>query len=160
MIINVAVITVSDRSYKGEREDRSGKLLSEIVNEKLGNTIYYSVIPDEIDSIKKEIIHSVDELKADIVITTGGTGISKRDVTPDATDELIEREMPGISEIIRIKGFEHTPMSLLSRSKAGIRGKSIIVNLPGSPKAVEESLEYIIPALKHGIEILNGLSKE
>ena len=160
MTINVAVITVSDRSSRGEREDRSGKLLSEIVEEKLGKVIYYTVISDEVDSIKKEILHCLDELKADLVITTGGTGISERDVTPDATKELIEKEMPGISEIIRIKGFEHTPMSLLSRAKAGIRGKSIIVNLPGSPKAVEESLDYIIPALKHGVEILKGLSKE
>lgn len=160
MTINVAVITVSDRSYRGEREDRSGKLLSEIVEQKIGNVLAYKVIPDEIEMIKKEILHCVDELKADIVITTGGTGISERDVTPDATGELLEKEMPGISEIVRIKGYEHTPMSLLSRAKAGVRGKSIIVNLPGSPKAVEESLDYIIPALKHGIEVLNGLSKE
>ncbi|MBA7595891.1 MAG: MogA/MoaB family molybdenum cofactor biosynthesis protein [Candidatus Cloacimonadota bacterium] len=160
MTINVAVITVSDRSYRGEREDRSGKLLSEIVEQKLGNVLAYKVIPDEIEMIKREILRCVDELKADIVITTGGTGISERDVTPDATGELLEKEMPGISEIVRIKGYEHTPMSLLSRAKAGVRGKSIIVNLPGSPKAVEESLDYIIPALKHGIEVLNGLSKE
>ncbi|MCK4583995.1 MogA/MoaB family molybdenum cofactor biosynthesis protein [candidate division WOR-3 bacterium] len=160
MTINVAVITVSDRSYSGEREDRSGKLLSEIVEQKLGNVLAYEVIPDEIEMIKREILRCVDELKADIVITTGGTGISERDVTPDATGELLEKEMPGISEIVRIKGYEHTPMSLLSRAKAGVRGKSIIVNLPGSPKAVEESLDYIIPALKHGIEVLNGLSKE
>lgn len=160
MTINVAVITVSDRSYRGEREDRSGKLLSEIVEQKLGNILAYKVIPDDIEIIKKEILHCVDELKADIVITTGGTGISERDVTPDATGELLEKEMIGISEIVRIKGYEHTPMSLLSRAKAGVRGKSIIVNLPGSPKAVEESLYYIIPALKHGIEVLNGLSKE
>ncbi|MCK4396328.1 MogA/MoaB family molybdenum cofactor biosynthesis protein [candidate division WOR-3 bacterium] len=160
MTINVAVITVSDRSYRGEREDRSGKLLSEIVEQKLGNVLAYKVIPDEIEMIKREILRCVDELKADIVITTGGTGISERDVTPDATGELLEKEMPGISEIVRIKGYEHTPMSLLSRAKAGIRGKSIIINLPGSPKAVEESLDYIIPALKHGIEVLNGLSKE
>lgn len=160
MTINVAVITVSDRSYRGEREDRSGKLLSEIVEQKLGNVLAYEVIPDEIEMIKREILRCVDELKADIVITTGGTGISERDVTPDATGELLEKEMPGISEIVRIKGYEHTPMSLLSRAKAGVRGKSIIVNLPGSPKAVEESLDYIIPALKHGIEVLNGLSKE
>lgn len=160
MTINVAVITVSDRSYRGEREDRSGKLLSEIVEQKLGNVLTYKVIPDEIEMIKREILRCVDELKADIVITTGGTGISERDVTPDATGELLEKEMPGISEIVRIKGYEHTPMSLLSRAKAGVRGKSIIVNLPGSPKAVEESLDYIIPALKHGIEVLNGLSKE
>ncbi len=160
MTINVAVITVSDRSYRGEREDRSGKLLSEIVEQKLGNVLAYEVIPDEIEMIKREILRCVDELKADIVITTGGTGISERDVTPDATGELLEKEMPGISEIVRIKGYEHTPMSLLSRAKAGVRGKSIIVNLPGSPKAVEESLDYIIPALKHSIEVLNGLSKE
>lgn len=160
MTINVAVITVSDRSYRGKREDRSGKLLSEIVEQKLGNVLTYKVIPDEIEMIKREILRCVDELKADIVITTGGTGISERDVTPDATGELLEKEMPGISEIVRIKGYEHTPMSLLSRAKAGVRGKSIIVNLPGSPKAVEESLDYIIPALKHGIEVLNGLSKE
>jgi len=160
MVIKVAVITVSDRSYRGEREDLSGKVLSQIAGQKLGQVVHYTIVPDEVEIIKKEIIRCLDELKVDIVITTGGTGISNRDVTPEATEEVIEKEMPGISEIMRIKGFEHTPMSLLSRAKAGIRGKSIVVNLPGSPKAVEESLDYIIPALLHGIEILKGLSKE
>ena len=160
MVIKVAVITVSDRSYRGEREDLSGKVLSQIAGQKLGQVVHYTIVPDELEIIKKEIIRCLDELKVDIVITTGGTGISNRDVTPEATEEVIEKEMPGISEIMRIKGFEHTPMSLLSRAKAGIRGKSIVVNLPGSPKAVEESLDYIIPALLHGIEILKGLSKE
>jgi molybdenum cofactor synthesis domain-containing protein len=160
MTISVAVITISDRSYRGERDDKSGKLLSEIAGEKLGEVIYSSIVPDELDMIKREILHCVDKMKVDIVITTGGTGISERDVTPDATGELIEKEMPGISEIMRMKGYENTPMSLLSRAKAGIRGRSIIVNLPGSPNAVKESLDYIIPALKHGIEIMKGLSTE
>ena len=160
MTISVAVITISDRSYRGERDDKSGKLLSEIAGEKLGEVIYNSIVPDELDMIKREILHCVDEMKVDIVITTGGTGISERDVTPDATGELIEKEMPGISEIMRMKGYENTPMSLLSRAKAGVRGRSIIVNLPGSPNAVKESLDYIIPALKHGIEIMKGLSTE
>lgn len=160
MTISVAVITISDRSYRGERDDKSGKLLSEIAGEKLGEVIYSSIVPDELDMIKREILHCVDEMKVDIVITTGGTGISERDVTPDATGELIEKEMPGISEIMRMKGYENTPMSLLSRAKAGVRGRSIIVNLPGSPNAVKESLDYIIPALKHGIEIMKGLSTE
>ncbi len=160
MTISVAVITISDRSYRGERDDKSGKLLSEIAGEKLGEVIYNSIVPDELDMIKREILHCVDEMKVDIVITTGGTGISERDVTPDATGELIEKEMPGISEIMRMKGYENTPMSLLSRAKAGVRGGSIIVNLPGSPNAVKESLDYIIPALKHGIEIMKGLSTE
>ena len=160
MTISVAVITISDRSYRGERDDKSGKLLSEIAGEKLGEVIYNSIVPDELDMIKREILHCVDEMKVDIVITTGGTGISERDVTPDATGELIEKEMPGISEIIRMKGYENTPMSLLSRAKAGVRGRSIIVNLPGSPNAVKESLDYIIPALKHGIEIMKGLNTE
>ncbi len=160
MTISVAVITISDRSYRGERDDKSGKVLSEIAGEKLGEVIYNSIVPDELDMIKREILHCVDEMKVDIVITTGGTGISERDVTPDATGELIEKEMPGISEIIRMKGYENTPMSLLSRAKAGVRGRSIIVNLPGSPNAVKESLDYIIPALKHGIEIMKGLNTE
>ena len=160
MTISVAVITISDRSYRGERDDKSGKLLSEIAGEKLGEVMYSSIVPDELDMIKREILHCVDEMKIDIVITTGGTGISERDVTPDATGELIEKEMPGISEIMRMKGYENTPMSLLSRAKAGVRGRSIIVNLPGSPNAVKESLDYIIPALKHGIEIMKGLSTE
>jgi len=160
MDIGVAVITISDRSYRGEREDASGPLLSRIVEEKLGKVLQYTIVPDEIESIKGEILACINTIKADIVITTGGTGISERDVTPEATEQIIERVMPGIAEIIRIKGFEHTPMSLLSRAKAGIRGKTIIVNLPGNPKAVEESLVYIIPALRHGIEILKGLSKE
>lgn len=160
MEISIAVITVSDRSFRGEREDISGKVLSQIVGKELGKVIHSTIIPDEKEHIRKEIIHCVDELKVDVLLTTGGTGISDRDVTSDVTEGLIEKEIPGIPEIVRVKGFEHTQMSILSRGKAGIRGKTIIVNLPGSPKGVEESLGFIIPALKHGVEIIKGICKE
>jgi molybdopterin adenylyltransferase len=160
MDIKVAIITVSDRSFRGAREDKSGPLLVRLAGEKLGKVIHSVVIPDEQAIIKGALLNCLDNLGADIVITTGGTGISKRDVTPEATGEVIEREMPGISEVVRMKGFGHTPLSMLSRARAGVRGKAVIVNLPGSPKAIEQSFDLIVPALKHSIEILKGLAVE
>lgn len=156
----VAVITISDRSFRGEREDASGPLLAKLAAEKLGKVIHATLIPDELAIITGALINCVDNLGADIVLTTGGTGVSSRDVTPEATAAVIEREIPGISELLRSKGFDHTPMSVLSRARAGIRGKSVIVNLPGSPRAVEQSLEVLAPALKHCVEILRGQSTE
>ncbi len=160
MDIYVAIITISDRSFRGERKDLSGPLLIKLAEEKLGKVVHATVIPDEPAIITGALINCADNVGADIVITTGGTGVSSRDVTPEATAAVIERELPGISEIVRMKGFNHTPMSLLSRAKAGTRGKTVIVNLPGSPKAIEQSFDLIVPALKHSVEILKGLSSE
>lgn len=157
---NVAIITISDRSFRGEREDASGPLLAKLAREHLGKVIHTTIIPDELAIITGALINCADNIGADIVLTTGGTGVSSRDLTPEATAAVIEREIPGISEIVRIRGFDHTPMSVLSRAIAGIRGKTVIVNLPGSPRAIEQSFELLVPALSHCVEIIKGVSSE
>lgn len=149
------VICVSDRCSRGECEDKSGKLIQQIVLP-LGETTAYTVVPDEIDLISQAIVEMSDSDKVDVVLTTGGTGFSPRDVTPEATLAVIEKQTPGISEAIRQKSLEITPMAMLSRAVSGIRKSTLIVNLPGSPKAVKESLEVILPVLPHSIETLSG----
>lgn len=150
-----SVLTVSDRCSRGECEDKSGPLLCELLKND-GEVIKYAVVADDRDEIKKMLIRVCDELKSDIVFTTGGTGFSPRDITPEATKEVIEREAPGISEAIRYESLKITPKAMLSRAVSGIRGKTLIINLPGSPKAVKESLETVLPVLPHAIETLSG----
>jgi len=159
-MIKVGILTISDKGSQGEREDLSGKVIGEVVKEINGEVKYYKIIPDEKDIIQEELIKTVDELHLDLILTTGGTGLAKRDVTPDATLEVIEKEVPGISEIIRSESFKKTDRAILSRGVAGIRKESLIINLPGSPKGVRESLETILEALPHGIEILKGQATE
>lgn len=159
-MIKVGVITVSDRASRGKREDRSGQVVQEMVKSIDGEVVAYRVIPDEEKLIGEELLRMCDQLKADLIITTGGTGLGPRDVTPDATLGVIEKEVPGISEAIRVEGFKSTPHALLSRAVAGVRGECLIVNLPGSPKAVEESLNTILPCLPHAIEVLKGKAEE
>lgn len=159
-MIKVGILTISDKGSKGEREDLSGKVIGEVVKEIKGEVKYYQIIPDEKNIIQKELIKAVDKLHLDLILTTGGTGLAKRDVTPDATLEVIEKEVPGISEIIRSESFKKTDRAILSRGVAGIRKESLIINLPGSPKGVRESLETILEALPHGIEILKGQATE
>lgn len=149
------VICVSDRCSRGEYEDKSGKLIQELVLP-LGETAAYTVVPDEIDLISQAIVKMCDSDKVDVVLTTGGTGFSPRDVTPEATLAVLEKQTPGISEAIRQKSLEITPMAMLSRAVSGIRKSTLIVNLPGSPKAVKESLEVILPVLPHAVETLSG----
>lgn len=156
MMIKVAVITVSDKASKKERKDISGKTIMGLIGEISGKKVYYNIIPDEKDMIKKELISLCDNKIADLILTTGGTGFASRDITPEATEEVIERETPGISEKIRIETAAITPMAFLSRAKAGIRGKTLIINLPGNPKAVRECLEAIFDILPHGLDILKG----
>jgi len=159
-MIKVGILTISDKGSKGEREDLSGKVIEEVVKKINGEVKYYQIIPDEKDIIQKELIKAVDKLHLDLILTTGGTGLAKRDVTPDATLEVIEKEVSGISEIIRSESFKKTDRAILSRGVAGIRKESLIINLPGSPKGVRESLEIILKALPHGIEILKGQAIE
>ena len=159
-MIKVGILTISDKGSKGEREDQSGKVIGEVVKEINGEVKYYQIIPDEKNIIQEELIKAVDKLHLDLILTTGGTGLAKRDVTPDATLEVIEKEVPGISEIIRSESFKKTDRAILSRGVAGIRKESLIINLPGSPKGVRESLEIILEALPHGIEILKGQATE
>jgi len=155
-MIKVGILTISDKGARGEREDISGKVIEEVVKKINGEVKYYRVIPDEKEIIQEELIKAVDSLCLDLILTTGGTGLGKRDVTPEATLAIIEKEAPGISEIIRIKSFKKTNRAILSRGVAGVRKESLIINLPGSPKGVRESLEIILDALPHGIEVLKG----
>jgi len=159
-MINVGILTVSDKGSRGEREDLSGKKIKEIISKINGKVKYYEIIPDEKEIIKKELIKAVDIIHLDLIFTTGGTGLAKRDVTPDATLEVIEKVVPGISEMIRSESFKKTNRAMLSRAISGIRGECLIVNLPGSPKGVKESLEIILEALPHGVDILKGQASE
>lgn len=155
-MIEVGILTISDKGARGEREDLSGRVIKEIVKKIDGEVKYYRIIPDEEETIQDELLKAVDKLHLDLILTTGGTGLGKRDVTPEATLAVIEKEVPGISEIIRSESFKKTNRAILSRGVAGIRKKSLIINLPGSPKGVKESLEIILKALPHGIEIIKG----
>lgn len=156
-MIKVGILTVSDKGSRGEREDKSGKAIKEMLAEAFTCEIkFYEVVPDEKDIIKEKLTKMCDELSLDLILTCGGTGFSPRDVTPDATREVIDKDVPGIPEIMRTDGRKHTPRAMLSRAVAGIRKKSLIINLPGSERGVRESLEIIIPVLPHAIEILQG----
>lgn len=150
-----SVVCVSDRCSRGECEDKSGPLISEIVSP-LGETAEYVIVPDEKDKIAAALIRLCDDVKCDVIFTTGGTGFAPRDVTPEATKSVIEKEVPGIPEAIRYESLKITPRAMLSRAAAGIRGKTLIINLPGSPKAVKESLEVVLPVLPHAVETLSG----
>ncbi|MDD4548376.1 MAG: MogA/MoaB family molybdenum cofactor biosynthesis protein [Syntrophomonadaceae bacterium] len=153
------ILVMSDKGARGEREDRSSQEIKKLLGDKY-SCEYYEIIPDEIDIITKKLIYTCDELKLDLILTSGGTGFSRRDVTPDATLEVIEKLTPGIPEAIRYYGLEKTPKAMLSRAVAGIRGKTLIINLPGSVRGVRESLEAIMPALDHGLDIISGEAVE
>lgn len=159
-MFKVGVLTISDKASKNERVDESGKAIKDIVEDFGYEVNYYNIIPDEVEDIKKELKKCSDELKCDLVLTTGGTGFSKRDVTPEATLEVMTRNAFGISEAIRAFSMTITKRAMLSRAVSVIRNETLIVNLPGSPKAVKESLEYVINDLDHGLKILKGVDSE
>lgn len=154
--IQAAIITMSDsRSQSTEKADESGAVIKEILEANDYAVVHYELISDDFEGIKNSLIRVCDQ-NISLVLTTGGTGLSKRDNTPEATKAVIEKEVQGISEAMRYHSLQITPRAMLSRGVSGIRQNSLIINLPGSPKAVRENLEYIIPSLRHGLEILRG----
>lgn len=156
----VGIITASDKGSLGEREDLSGTLIQTLMEEKGYKVLKYIMLPDEEEALYDEIIYMADQLKVNLILTTGGTGFSKRDVTPEATLRAIKKQAPGISEAIRYNSLQITPKGMLSRAVSGIRDNTLIINLPGSPKAVRESLDYILEPLYHGLQILLGDTAE
>ena len=156
MSYTAAVITISDKGAKGERVDTSGPNLCEILKEKGFDVVYTNIIPDEMEEIKAELIRCADEKQIALVLTTGGTGFSPRDITPEATLQVIERATPGIPEAMRAESMRITPRGCLSRSAAGIRGRTLIINLPGSKKASQESILAVIDPVEHGLQMLCG----
>ena len=153
-MIRVAVLTLSDKGSKGEREDLSGPMIGDMLKGIGAEVSYYEVLPDEKELIKEKLREYSQ--KVDLILTTGGTGLSPRDVTPEATREIIKREIPGIAEAMRREGMKKTPRAMLSRAVAGVAEQSLIINLPGSPKAVKENLAVILDAIPHAIEKIQG----
>lgn len=152
----VAIITSSDTGYRGEREDLSSPAIREIVEKNGYEVVSADILPDDRKMLSERMAEIADSGAAELILTTGGTGFSPRDITPEATEDIIDRRVPGIPEAMRAYSMTITKRAMLSRATAGIRKKTLIINLPGSPKAVKESLEYIIDALGHGIEIMTG----
>jgi molybdenum cofactor synthesis domain-containing protein len=158
-MFSIGIITASDKGSRGEREDASGRLIATMLRE-LGEIKSYKVLADDAEIISREMIFMADTLKLDLVLTTGGTGLGPRDVTPEATLAVVDRQVPGIPEAMRAQSMQITSRAMLSRAVAGMRGHTLIINLPGSPKGVRECLEIILPALEHGLAIMKGEASE
>jgi len=159
-IITVGIITASDKGSKGEREDISGPTIKDIIAKIGGIVLEYKVLSDDKEQLAEAMRSFADQKKLDLIFTTGGTGFSPRDNTPEATLAVIERQVPGLPEAMRAAGMANNPKAMLSRATAGIRGQSLIINLPGSVRGVRENLEVLLPALPHGVEILRGIGGE
>jgi len=155
-MFNVGIISVTDKGSQGKREDLSGPAIAEMLAGAAIEIKHKLIIPDEVDRIQKAIIQFADVEKLDLILTTGGTGVSPRDLTPDATLKVIDKEVPGMAEAMRIASSKVTPHAMISRAVAGIRGRCLIINLPGSPKGATENLSVVLPALKHAIEKIKG----
>jgi molybdopterin adenylyltransferase len=155
-MIKVAILTISDSCSQRKREDVSGQTIKEILGTENFEICEYKIVADEREAIKKELIHFADQLKADIVLTTGGTGLGPRDVTPEVTADVCKKMVPGLAEIMRSEGLKKTKNAILSRGVAGIYENTLIINFPGSPKGVKESLEVILDVLPHAVEMMRG----
>lgn len=158
-MIKAAILTMSDKGARGEREDKSGEAIREMLAG-IADIVHYEIIPDEREIIRDRLIRLSDELNVELIATTGGTGVSPRDVTPDATMDVIDRELPGMAEAMRAESLKKTPHAMISRAVCGIRGKTLIINLPGSPKAVRENLAVVLPAIPHAVEKICGSEAE
>ncbi len=159
-MFTVGILTISNKGWRGERQDTSGEAIRKILSGTDVRIVNYDIVPDEKELIAQKLVKWADEDKLDVVITTGGTGLSPTDVTPEATLSVVDRIVPGFAEAMRAESLKKTPMGVLSRAVAGTRGDCLIINLPGSPKAVRECLEPILPALPHAVETLKGQGGE
>ncbi len=155
-MLTVGVITISDKGSSGERQDKSGPAIQELLEPLPAEIKAYEVIPDDPARISGRLIHYADTLHLDLIVTTGGTGVGVRDFTPEATRAVIDKEIPGMAEVMRMESLKKTPHAMISRAVVGIRGQSLIVNLPGSPKAVRENLLAILPAIPHAVAKIKG----
>ncbi len=151
MTIRAAVLTISDKGSRGERPDTSGPAVQALLEQAGIAVVYMEIIPDERGEIARRVVACCDDVGCDLVLTTGGTGVAPRDVTPEATRSVIDRELPGFGEAMRMESLKITPHAVISRAMAGIRGRSLIINLPGSPKAARENLVTVLPSLAHAI---------
>ena len=155
-MLNFGILTISDKGWRGQRYDESGKTIRERLSSLDSRIVKYEVVPDEKDVIASKLTEWADEGNVDVIITTGGTGLGPRDVTPEATLAVVDRVVPGLTEAMRAETFSKTPFAILSRAVAGIRGSCLIINLPCSPKAVRECLEVVLPVIPHAVEIIKG----
>ena len=156
MSIRFGILTVSDRSASGERADTSGPALADLIRAQSWSVAKQAILPDDESAIRATLIAWADSGEVDVILTTGGTGFAPRDVTPEATRAVIERDVPGLAETMRAESLKKTPHAMLSRAVAGIRGRTLIVNLPGSPKGALENLQTILPVLSHAVQLLTG----
>jgi len=159
-MLTVGILTISDKGALGQRYDESGQTIREILSALDSEVVNYEIVPDELDVICQKLPEWTDSREVDVIITTGGTGLGERDVTPEATMAVIDRVVPGFAEAMRAKSLGKTPMAMLSRATAGVRGHCLIINLPGSPRAVRECLEVVLPAIPHAVDIIKGVVTE
>ena len=159
-MLTIGILTISDKGARGQRYDESGQTIRDIFSDLGSDIAGYEIVPDEMDVIRRKLAEWADNKETDVIITTGGTGLGERDVTPEATIAVVDRVVPGLAEAMRAASLSKTPMAMLSRATAGVRGKCLIINLPGSPKAVRECLEVVLPAIPHAVDIIKGVVTE